>query len=916
VKSSRQSWHIFRRWGIQSLALMTVVFLFSAKSVCAETLSLVAEVQAVQDSLSRVYSESEGVEKAALAYQLGFWCQSPGVFDSLPWDDRIEALFGLAMFKCGRYDLVMDENGLILRTENNLTGPHWSKGLRDIRHYQLEERFNEMRESYIFLWPKLMPDVRLLAEADLLARQHLLDSALVVYAEALQEASSPVMRGEILLGMGDVHYRLNRFEESLQTLRDALHGGGFGDEALFLTGRTLIRLGRTREAVELFRYAIAINPGHEAGHYYLGNGYTPLNYSQIGERYPTLFAHDDVGEVLETARLYMEQGSFEGAREMLLEVQESRPDLMDPPLLLAELAWQAGEYDRAEVHCFRALELCPDYGRAHAILARVQEGRRLRVSDRRLAVRATYDEVEQPEIPGIEAYVVNWESLASHHQKQVALAVEPWKRFVPVLVATGQTHYIKPLHEKLSEAPEMESMRDQRISLDSRLWDDVRGAGGHHTVTGVEDVERMRFGGYNTVVHELTHQVHGLYTDREKKRLEEAYRAAKAREATGVKTFMSRYQGSTVWEYFAEGVNAYVTPAIDNFDEREMLRERLVALDSTLLDLVEEFLAIEDVTPYYTVGYVSATYQELEKGHADSAWARLQAIDSLEAEVREVLNARCQVASLRDDDSTAIVAAERAVELYPTDPTGYQNLMWAKVHAPGGTAFNPVDFLQNALQNDSVEERHRIQTTLAKEAWRTENYGLALTMCDEALAVQGDFPGALWVQALAWADSGLCSGDSLLTLKGGESFGKAIRLRSGTVDLRYDYTRVLLMAGDLAGAEQQLLEAEALKPNDPETVSYRAWLSFARGDTLAARELAGAALMMEPVPDVTRVIAAAVGAEGEDAEALVEGMRTQEPRYVYNPRNYWYMSVGRWEPWYGVILNQVGAEAVQSDTTQ
>jgi hypothetical protein len=34
----------------------------------------------------------------------------------------------------------------------------------------------------------------------------------------------------------------------------------------------------------------------------------------------------------------------------------------------------------------------------------------------------------------------------------------------------------------LSETPGLATLRDTRINYDSRLWDDVRGAGGYNTV--------------------------------------------------------------------------------------------------------------------------------------------------------------------------------------------------------------------------------------------------------------------------------------------------------------------------------------------------------------------------------------------------------------------------------------------------
>ena len=94
---------------------------------------------------------------------------------------------------------------------------------------------------------------------------------------------------------------------------------------------------------------------------------------------------------------------------------------------------------------------------------------------------------------------VNWKSLSPRHQKRVALSVAPWQAFVPVLVEGGATYYIKPLYMLLGECPDLETLRDQRINYDSRLWDDVRGCGGYHTVTGIEDVERTIFDRYDTV---------------------------------------------------------------------------------------------------------------------------------------------------------------------------------------------------------------------------------------------------------------------------------------------------------------------------------------------------------------------------------------------------------------------------------
>src|SRR6185503_3292818 len=178
----------------------------------------------------------------------------------------------------------------------------------------------------------------------------------------------------------------------------------------------------------------------------------------------------------------------------------------------------------------------------------------------------------------------------------VALSIAPWQRYLPALIEGGHTYYIKPLHQLLSESPGQETLRDQRIEYDSRLWDDVRGCGGYHTVTGIEDVERSIFGRYDTVLHELSHQVHSVLPADDSRVIQEHYRRAKARDDSTRNGFLSRYAGGSVYEYFAEGANALGSPKRDAYDPREVVRERLAAMDPDLQKLVREYFARTDVT--------------------------------------------------------------------------------------------------------------------------------------------------------------------------------------------------------------------------------------------------------------------------------------------------------------------------------
>src|SRR4029079_7323104 len=173
----------------------------------------------------------------------------------------------------------------------------------------------------------------------------------------------------------------------------------------------------------------------------------------------------------------------------------------------------------------------------------------------------------------------------------------------------------------LSETPGLATLRDTRINYDSGLWDDVRGAGGYNTVTGVEDVERTIFDRYNTVTHELSHQVHGVLTAEQSRTIQDLYRQAKARDEQTKNGFMSRYAGGSVYEYFAEGANALVSPKRDAWDPREVVRERLDPIDPALRDLVHADMALTDVSASYPIAYTNAGDDRVERGDTQSALA-------------------------------------------------------------------------------------------------------------------------------------------------------------------------------------------------------------------------------------------------------------------------------------------------------
>ncbi|HTR97347.1 MAG TPA: tetratricopeptide repeat protein, partial [Candidatus Acidoferrales bacterium] len=522
-------------------------------------------------------------------------------------------------------------------------------------------------------------------------------------------------RSLALTGLALVQQKRREWDRSLVTLREALEADG-SDEVLMALTETLIRLGRTDEAISAAEWAVRLAPYDDAAHYLLGNGYARKNYTQLFAAYRAAFA-DEAGRArIEAADRLLGDGQRDAARGAYAAIVAAHPGWADARVRLASLDFEDGRFEASRDGCFEALRACPEYGRAHAVLAKALEGQRFVVDVHRAGYEARFAAAPMPEIPGIEKFVVNWRALSPRHQKRVALSMAPWKAFIPVLVEGGATYYIKPVYMLLSECPAQRTLRDQRISYDSRLWDDVRGCGGYHTVTGIEDVERTIFDRYNTVLHEFTHQVHAVLTADDSRAIQEHYRAAKARDDRTQDGFLSRYAGGSVFEYFAEGANALESPMRDAYDPREIVRERLDRIDPDLRTLVEGFMARTDVSASYPIAYAAGGDDAVERGRIEEALPLYRKALAREPDNETALVSLARAYELGERAAQAESVATLAVAAHPASGPARVALADARWHA--GRALAAVrDSLAASRPLVRAEDRYQVDVELGVLAW-------------------------------------------------------------------------------------------------------------------------------------------------------------------------------------------------------
>lgn len=691
------------------------------------------------------------------------------------------------------------------------------------------------------------------------------------------------LRATALTGIALVQQKRRDWDGSFATLKRALEDDGNANVLMALT-ETLIRLGRTDDAIAAAEWAVKLAPYNDAAHYLLGNGYARKNYTQLTAAYPKAFADAAGRKAMARTDARLAAGARDEAHALLVALVKAHPGWADALVRLASLDFEDGRYADSRRGCVAALAVCPEYGRAHAVLAKALEAERFVIDVHRAGYEARFAAAPMPQVPGIEKFVANWRSLSPRHQKRVALSVAPWKNYLPVLVGGGATYFIKPVHLLLSECPNLETLRDQRISYDSRLWDDVRGCGGYHTVTGIEDVERTIFDRYNTVLHELTHQVHAILPADDSRDIQEHYRRAKERDDTTHDSFLSRYAGGSVYEYFAEGANALDSPMRDRYDPRDVVRERLERMDPELRAIVEKLMARTDVSGSYPVAFAAGGDDRVGRGKVDEGVPFYRKALVLEPTNETALVALANALLLGNRAAEAESVATIAVTAHPTSGPVRTTAAQAAVHAGRGVGAARAA-LQSARASVRAEDRYQVDLALGRFAWSAGDAPAALAAFDSVLAYQSDSPEGMQGRAAALALAGR-------TDEAFAGYEQAVRVRTGIVDLRCDFARDLLRAGRVDAARAQLAEAKLLDEENPNAEALRAWADLAGGQLASARAHAKQALAWGPWCDLAQAVSGAIEKRAGDTAAARQAWRALDerlathapPEYLYRPK--------------------------------
>lgn len=167
------------------------------------------------------------------------------------------------------------------------------------------------------------------------------------------------------------------------------------------------------------------------------------------------------------------------------------------------------------------------------------------------ALRAALPTPDVRDLP-IADFVRGYEGLSPARRAVVDRAVALFGRHLSRLIALGASHTLLDELERTTDAPVRRSLRGRR-TFDGRVWDDVRGIGGMQAATGIEALDEAAAFGFDTLAHEIAHQVHFHALSRvQRARITELYKAAIAQNRC-----IDYYAASNEAEYFGQGVEAF-----------------------------------------------------------------------------------------------------------------------------------------------------------------------------------------------------------------------------------------------------------------------------------------------------------------------------------------------------------------------
>jgi tetratricopeptide (TPR) repeat protein len=444
----------------------------------------------------------------------------------------------------------------------------------------------------------------------------------------------------------------------------------FNDDARANLANILFRgEGKLEEGYEQAKIALRINPYCHQAHVYLGNGWTPHDYEEqkIEGDEETL---ERIEGLLATGDKHLLDRNFKKAYQAFDKVLKLMPKNITAMIGKGTSNYHLEKYDMALPWFFQALKVNPDYGLAHYGLCQTLLRKKDRINVKFGEMGRDFAAKFIAEPPFMRDVFINYEKLDRDLQKILCMAVYPLKNYLKALKTAGATFYLLPFHKLLWEAPHNLGMKGQR-TFDLRLWDDIKGNGGFHSTSGEDwekDVKYLRF---NVVAHEFAHQVHSFLSKQHREEIKWLFLKAKKERRT-----LDFYADFNEWEYFAVGVEAYVSP--DKLADQKIAyghtRRELLESDPDLYYFIEGLGTLESYEESEIQAAVQKAMRSLRSEGKEKSLAILEEFIAEYGNRPEFLGAKANIHMREKEIEAAKETYLTAIKEFPEDSRGYLGL--------------------------------------------------------------------------------------------------------------------------------------------------------------------------------------------------------------------------------------------------
>jgi tetratricopeptide (TPR) repeat protein len=392
---------------------------------------------------------------------------------------------------------------------------------------------------------------------------------------------------DALIGLGRAHLLVGDAAIAQRYGERALATAPDNDESLGLVVRALLRGRDFRAALE--RSAAATAAGHSGVELLAAHASALFRVQRIDDAAATYRRVLQLDALHAEAHLRLGSGLL-GPREVVL----------GPAFRAASAALRRGDLAAATAALQAALRDDPGNPVLHRVLGETLYNGRAAVSMantadeyRRLAAAVPWPSAWDPAV--IDEFMPAFTALAPDRRKVALRALCLFARELPVLITKGGSHDLLGEEERTTAHPSRAGLRGRR-TFDGRVWDDVRGIGGLRAATGVEALDEAAQSGFDTLSHEVAHQVHLHAFSRETAdRIRDLYR-----EALAEGRCLDFYAASNFAEYFGQGVEAFVSYGKRPTSEATHghTRFELMRVDPPLHALIESLVSHDPLDPH------------------------------------------------------------------------------------------------------------------------------------------------------------------------------------------------------------------------------------------------------------------------------------------------------------------------------